>query len=67
MPPKYYILFDNTFITVKLVPETEEPPSFCNQIDLESYTLRVPLDPSSVVQLQDDWLNPEELEEKLCQ
>ena len=57
------MVFDDTFNTVSSVGEDESPPTFWNEIHLEACTLRIPLDPNTTVNIQDDWLTTESLEE----
>ena len=52
--PQYHVVFDDTLTTVESIPENEDPPSFCNQRDIASHTLRIPLNPDSVFELQDN-------------
>ena len=42
----------------------ETPPSFWNEFDLENYTHKIPLDKNAHITLQDEWLNPSDLEER---
>ena len=49
------------FTTVESVPKDQEPPSFWNQIDLDSYLHRVFLDPDLVIELQDNWFTHKKL------
>ena len=58
------MVFDDAFTTVSSDGNDENLPTFWNQIDIEAFTLRIPLDSNSTVNLQDDWLTTEELEEK---
>ena len=63
------MVFDDSFSTVNSQTGTEDPPSFWNEISLDShiydsYVHRIPLDTDSSVQLHDEWLTPPELEER---
>ena len=61
--PQYHVVFDDTFSTVVSHSSQEEPPSFWNDIELDSFTYQVPRD-NPPPHLDDDWLTPSELEEK---
>ena len=62
--PQYHVVFDDTFSTVISIDEDENPPSFWNDIDLDSHIHRIPLDEDENAELRNDWLTPPELEEK---
>ena len=61
--PQYHVVFDDKFSSVPLQSIDDEPPEFWNVVDLDSLTYKVPLDNSSS-HLDDDWLTPEEVEQK---
>ena len=63
--PQFHVVFDDSFSTVMSVTSEEEPPSFWNDLCLESDSVhRIPLETDASVHLPDDWLTPDELEEK---
>ena len=67
--PQYHVVFDDSFSTVNSHAKEEDPPSFWNEISLDShlydsYVHRIPLDSDSSIQLHDEWLTPPELEER---
>ena len=61
--PQFHVVFDDTFSTVMSVTSEEEPPKFWNDLCLE-LTHQVPLEKDVSVHLPDDWLTPDEVEEK---
>ena len=61
--PQYHIVFDDTFSSVVSHAADEEPPDFWNNIELDAFTYKIPVD-NPPLHLQDDWLTPTELEEK---
>ena len=58
------MIFNDTFTTVSSIPKDQDLPSFWNEIELETKSLQITLDPSVDTSLQDDWLTTEELKEK---
>jgi hypothetical protein len=63
--PQFHVVFDDSFSTVMSVTSEEEPPSFWNDLCLESDSVhRIPLETDASVHLPDDWLTSDELEEK---
>ena len=61
--PQYHVVFDDTFSTVPSLSESEEPPHFWNEVDLDGMIHKIPLE-DSITYLDDDWLTPTELQEK---
>jgi hypothetical protein len=59
-------MFDDEFSTVSSIASDEDPPSFWNEIDLLDHIHRIPLDPESTVELQNEWLTPAKVEEQSC-
>ena len=62
--PQYHVVFDDEFSTVPSIDVNEDPPTFWNDLDLESQSQRIYLDPESPHQLHEEWLTPDELEER---
>lgn len=64
--PQFHVVFDDSFSTVTSIPKDDTPPDFWNFLNLEGCTHKVPIDPSDpdTSLLPDDWLTPQELEEK---
>ena len=62
--PQYHVVFDDEFSTVSSIAPEETPPSFWNEIDLLDHVHRIPLDPDSNIDLQNEWLTPAEVEER---
>jgi Integrase core domain. len=64
--PQYHVVFDDSFSSVESIRADSDPPDFWNAVDLDAFTVRIPLDPSDsdASLLPDDWLTPHELEEK---
>ena len=61
--PQYHVVFDDSFSTVISQSSTDDPPSFWNDIDLDAFIHKVPIDHPSHF-LEDIWLTPPELNEK---
>ena len=57
-------MFDDEFSTAPSIAPDESPPSFWNELNLLSYVHKIPLDPESTVTLQNEWLTPDEMEER---
>jgi hypothetical protein len=64
--PQYHVVFDDSFSTVHSIREDDAPPDFWNTIDLDSFTMSIPFDPSDpdTTLLPNDWLTPHELEKR---
>jgi hypothetical protein len=62
--PQFHVVFDDSFSTVISIEESEDPPDFWNDIDLEARSVLIPSDDDDPPELGDDWLTPEEKEEK---
>ena len=60
------MIFDGSFSIINSHSEVDYPPSFWNEVSLDSYIYdsyihQNPLDTNSSVQLHDEWLTPPEL------
>ena len=62
--PQFHVVFDDHFSTIHSIIIDETPPSFWNEFNLENYTHKIPLDKNAHITLQDEWLNPSDLEER---
>ena len=62
--PQFHVVFDDSFSTVASLQDIDEPPSFWNEFDLDEYLYQIPLDGDATVSLDDEWLTPQEREEK---
>ena len=62
--PQFYVVFNNAFNTVTSISNDDSPPSFWNEIDIDEFLYTIPLDNDSEVTLSDEWLTPQEREEK---
>ena len=59
-------MFDDVFSTVTSISNNDPPPNFWNEIDIDEFMYIIPLGDYSVVTLNDEWLTPQEREEKEC-
>jgi len=63
--PQFHVhVFEDSFSTVPSLNENEEVPSFWSEIELAAHIFQVPLDESSILQLGNEWLAPEELQQQ---
>ena len=63
--PQFCVVFDDSFSTVISIKDSENPPEFWNEIELEACSVCIPSDYNDTPELGDDWLTPEEKQEKL--
>lgn len=62
--PKFYVVFDDLFSTVSSIYDIDETPSFWNEFDLDEFMYQIPLEKSSGIILNNEWLAPQERERK---
>ena len=62
--PRYHVVSDGTFSTVKYISDDEDFPVFCNSVSLDSFNDKVPLETRHSPVLRYEWLTPAEREEK---
>ena len=69
--PQFHVVFDDDFSTVSSLPSTDDIPDFWSKLSLDpmeelspSIVTRIPLDPTSSIEVEDIWLPADELEEK---
>ena len=60
----YHVVFDDSFSTVASLQDIDESPSFWIGFDLDEFLYQIPLDKDSAILLDDDWLTPQEREER---
>ena len=64
--PQFHVVFDDSFSTVCSQLDSDTPPSFWNEFDLDEFLYQIPLDADFTTTLADEWLTPQEREEKEC-
>ena len=62
--PQFHVVFDDSFSTVCSQQDIDTPPSFWNEFDLNEFLYQIPLDVDSPATLSNEWLTPQEREEK---
>jgi len=62
--PQFHVVFDDSFSTVCSQLDSDTPPSFWNEFDLDEFLYQIPLDADTTTTLADEWLTPQEREEK---
>lgn len=62
--PQFHVVFDDSFSSVLSIAADADPPHFWNEIDLLPRIHKVPLDETIDPRLSDEWLSPEEMEER---
>ena len=59
------MVFNNALITVQSISDDKYPPVFCNDIELDLFSHKLPLEPGHIPVLHDEWLTTEEREDKI--
>ena len=62
--PQFHVVFDDSFSTVASLQDIDEPPSFWNEFELDEFLYQIPLDRNTTISLDDEWLTPQEREER---
>lgn len=62
--PQFHIVFDDSFSTLSSLNSIDGPPSFWNEIDLDRFLYQIPLDKDSGIIFGDEWLTPQQREER---